>query len=62
MSVIPVPATPEQSEPAETAATTTRPLRLVTHEHTWQLRSVEYDDSFEVRRYECEGCDEVLYR
>ena len=34
---------------------------LVTHEHVWELRSVEYDD-FEVRCYECTGCDDVLYR
>jgi hypothetical protein len=59
VSVIPVPATPEPSESDETP---TRPLRLVTHEHVWQLRSVEYDDAFEVRRYECAGCDDVLYR
>ncbi|MGY2875024.1 hypothetical protein ACVW00_002214 [Marmoricola sp. URHA0025 HA25] len=57
MSVIPVPATPEPSDPPETPL-----LRLVTHEHTWHLRSVEYDDAFEVRRYECAGCDDVLYR
>jgi hypothetical protein len=59
VSVIPVPATPE---PSETPETTTPPLRLVTHEHSWELRSVEYDDAFEVRRYECTGCDDVLYR
>ena len=59
MSVIPVPATPEPSESAETLAP---PLRLVTHEHVWQLRSVEYDDAFEVRCYECTACDDVLYR
>ena len=59
MSVNPVPAMPEPSESLEPAV---RPLHLVTHEHTWQLRSVEYDDAFEVRRYECDGCDEVVYR
>lgn len=59
VSVIPVPAAPEQPEPAEASA---RPLRLVTHEHAWELRAVEYDDAFEVRRYECAGCDDVMYR
>ena len=59
MSVIPVPATPE---PSETPEAVTPPLRLVTHEHVWELRSVEYDDAFEVRRYECTDCDDVLYR
>lgn len=38
-------------------------LRLVQpHEHCWQLRTVEYDDALEVRRYECETCDDVLFR
>jgi hypothetical protein len=32
------------------------------HEHTWQLRAVEYDDALEVRRYECDRCAEVLFR
>ncbi|HEX2892590.1 MAG TPA: hypothetical protein VHO29_01130 [Marmoricola sp.] len=32
------------------------------HEHCWQLRTVEYDDTLEVRRYECETCDDVLFR
>jgi hypothetical protein len=58
VSVFPVPAEPEQSE------SSARPqLRLVAeHEHVWQLRAVEYDESFEVRRYECDGCTDVLYR
>jgi hypothetical protein len=59
VSVIPVPATPESSELVETPP---RPLHLVTHEHVWELRSVEYDDTFEVRCYECTGCDDVMYR
>jgi hypothetical protein len=59
VSVIPVPATPD---PTESAEPTSPPLRLVTHEHVWELRSVEYDDAFEVRCYECTGCDDVLYR
>jgi hypothetical protein len=58
VSVIPVPATPEPADSPETPS----PLRLVSHEHVWQLRSVEYDDAFEVRCYECTGCDDVLYR
>jgi hypothetical protein len=38
-------------------------LRLVPpHEHEWQLRSVEYDDALEVRRYECTSCEDVLFR
>jgi hypothetical protein len=38
-------------------------LQLVaSHEHTWQLRAVEYDDALEIRRYECDGCAQVLFR
>jgi hypothetical protein len=38
-------------------------LELVAgHEHIWQLRSVEYDESLEVRCYECAHCDDVLFR
>jgi hypothetical protein len=59
VSVIPVPATPETLDHSETSMPA---LRLVTHDHAWQLRSVEYDDAFEVRRYECAGCDDVMYR
>ena len=59
MTVIPVPATPEPSDAPEAVS---RPLRLVTHEHAWELRSVEYDNALEVRCYECTGCDDVLYR
>jgi hypothetical protein len=59
VSVTPVPPASEPSEPTETTAP---PLRLVTHEHQWELRSIEYDDTFEVRCYECTGCDEVMYR
>jgi hypothetical protein len=59
VSVNPVPAAPEPSDPPDIPA---RPLRLVTHEHEWKLRFVEYDDTFEVRCYECTGCDDVLYR
>jgi len=62
VSVFPVPAAPEPSEPPEAAEAPAPPLRLVTHEHQWELRSVEYDETFEVRCYECTGCDEVMYR
>jgi hypothetical protein len=38
-------------------------LHLVApHEHAWRLRTVEYDDALEVRRYECETCEDVLFR
>ena len=59
MTVIPVGAL----ESRATVESTTPRLRLVpAHEHVWRLRSVEYDDAFEVRLYECDGCDDVLYR
>jgi len=59
VTVIPVQAL---RSPAAVESTTPR-LRLVApHEHTWQLRGVEYDDTFEVRRYECDTCDDVMYR
>ncbi len=36
-------------------------LRVVApHEHTWQLRGVEYDDTFSVTRFECD-CGEVRF-
>ena len=68
--VIPFPAVPEPSEPSEStgasaskADTTAPTLRLVAgHEHVWELRSVEYDDALEVRRYECTGCEDVHFR
>jgi hypothetical protein len=57
VSIDPIPDVPE--EPAQTPPR----LRIVPgHEHVWQLRAVEYDESFEVRRYECEGCAEVMFR
>ena len=65
MSVIPIPQVPESSEPTASDAPTTAPPRLhlvAEHEHTWTLRSVEYDEALEVRRYECETCDDVLFR
>jgi len=60
MSVSPLPSEPVSSAAADDDAPT---LRLVPpHEHEWQLRSVEYDDGIEVRRYECDTCDDVLFR
>lgn len=50
-------------EPSEPEAAPPAPLRLVSpHEHDWRLRSVEYDDGLEVRRYECGACEDVLFR
>jgi hypothetical protein len=38
-------------------------LRLVPrHEHTWELRVVDFDEGLEVRRYECRDCDDVQFR
>jgi hypothetical protein len=57
MSVIAFPAAPDDG-PAGPPT-----LRLVTeHDHVWHLRAVEYDESLEVRRYECAHCDDVLFR
>lgn len=56
---IELPAGLPTLEPTEPVAR----LHLVQpHEHCWQLRTVEYDDALEVRRYECESCDDVLFR
>jgi hypothetical protein len=63
VSVTPIRTAPDVT--ADTAEPTTEPpqLRLVPpHEHSWRLRTVEYDDSLEVRRYECETCEDVLFR
>ena len=58
MSVSPWSGWPAEEQPG-TAPT----LRLVPlHEHEWRLRSVEYDDALEVRRYECSSCGDVLFR
>jgi hypothetical protein len=63
VSVIAFPAVPETPEDREPGAQTPPLLRLVPeHEHVWQLRSVEYDESLEVRRYECTQCADVLFR
>lgn len=59
MSVIPVPDTPDLPDTGSSAPR----LHLVAgHEHAWELRDIEYDQGFEVRRYECADCDEVLFR
>jgi hypothetical protein len=61
VSVIPLPAATEPT-PAETTSATTV-LRLVPrHEHTWELRVVDFDEGLEVRRYECRDCDDVQFR
>jgi hypothetical protein len=67
VSVIPIPAAPERATDGAVEANepaVSPQLHLVpTHEHTWRLRTVEYDDaSLEVRRYECETCADVLFR
>ena len=61
MSVIPIP---EPTEVVGEAVESAPPrLRLVPeHEHLWRLLSVEYDEGLEIRRYECEACDDVLFR
>jgi hypothetical protein len=61
MSVTPLPvASGPSAIPTNTATLT---LRLLPgHEHTWELRTVEFDDGLEVRRYECCGCDDVVFR
>ena len=38
------------------------PLRLVEpHEHTWQLRGIDYDDTGAVREFVCTVCAEVWF-
>jgi hypothetical protein len=38
-------------------------LQLVPrHDHTWELRAVDFDEGLEVRRYECRTCDDVQFR
>jgi hypothetical protein len=61
MSIVSFPAMPEPTEP-DTSPQLSRLRLVVGHEHVWQLRAVEYDDTLEVRRYECAGCDDVLFR
>jgi hypothetical protein len=53
----------EASGSSDVEATIAPTLRLVPdHEHTWELRMVEFDDGLEVRRYECRSCDDVVFR
>jgi hypothetical protein len=60
VSVIPIP---EPTEVAPTGIESAAPrLHLVPeHEHTWRLLAVEYDEGLEIRRYECESCDDVQF-
>jgi hypothetical protein len=68
VSVIPFPAGSGPSDPSAAAPEARPVLHLVPVqpgapcEHAWELRSVEYDESLEVRRYECVACDEVMFR
>ena len=56
MSASPYPVAPEAASPGPH-------LRLVPgHDHDWRLRSVDYDDGLEVRRYECASCEDVSFR
>jgi hypothetical protein len=58
-----VSVSPWSERPADEESGPVPDLHLVgPHEHTWQLRSVEYDDALEVRRYECASCEDVLFR
>ena len=61
MSIIPLPAATESA--AAEASSSAAVLHLVPrHEHTWELRAVDFDEGLEVRRYECRGCDDVQFR
>jgi len=56
VSATPYPIAPEAAAPG-------LHLRLVPgHDHDWRLRSVDYDDGLEVRRYECASCEDVSFR
>ena len=61
MSII---ASAAETSPAATEATPTTPvLQLVPgHDHTWELRTVDFDEGLEVRRYECRNCEDVQFR
>ncbi len=37
------------------------PPEPVPHEHSWRLRSVDYDSDRQVRELVCEDCGEVLF-
>lgn len=64
MIVVPLPAaSPGSGASASTAPGSGTRLRLVpAHEHTWELRAVDFDEGLEVRRYECSGCEDVQFR
>lgn len=52
--------------PVDPVARTTRPpaahLRLVEgHEHTWRLRSIDFNDGASVREFGCGSCDSVWF-
>lgn len=62
MSVIPIPEPTEVVGQATGVESAPPRLHLVPeHDHTWRLLSVEYDEGLEVRRYECETCDDVRF-
>jgi len=62
LSVSPFPVSPEPTS-LDHQDDSAPHLRLVpAHDHAWRLRSVEYDEGLEVRRYECVDCDDVLFR
>jgi hypothetical protein len=61
VSIIPLATgtSPAETEPTHTATV----LQLVPrHDHTWELRAVDFDEGLEVRRYECRTCDDVQFR
>jgi hypothetical protein len=61
VSITPLPAATASS--AAEAASSATVLQLVPrHDHTWELRAVDFDDGLEVRRYECSRCDDVQFR
>ena len=63
MSVTPLRVASGSSPRDAITSPPTPALRLVPgHDHTWELRTVEFDEGLEVRRYECGGCDDVLFR
>jgi hypothetical protein len=62
VSVIPIPEQTEVVGQATGVEAAPPRLHLVPeHEHTWRLLVVEYDEGLEVRRSECETCDDVRF-
>jgi hypothetical protein len=61
VSVIPIPEPPEVGSPTEPTAAAPHLHLVPGHEHTWRLLTVEYDEGLEVRRYECQSCDDVRF-